>query len=300
MSELTGGDAKYWLSRVLTLASVSPALTVGSANPRAAESVGRIVGHIDGISRGGQFFLSGWACQLGRKESIDIHIYAAPPNTPDKRNFVTANHANFDSESAVNQACHDAANGKHRFLVALPSEYTERNLYDVHGIRVVAGVPNDAIGGSGKPLHDLGVPSMPVRSATVPSLSGAYVSSAIHPRVFTTPADLKDVVTRINRSGSYSARRFSQLAGQVAHDLASRRDWDATYSGCFVSPYLYTFSYEPQDGHDAETHGTSTVGAGHALSIRAPAAACRLPASFPSRFRASSGAGIRLSGPSAR
>ncbi len=108
---------------------------------------------------------------------------------------------------------------------------------------------------------------MPFRGVTVPALSGAYVSGAAHPRVFTTLADLKDLVARINRPGTYSAQRFRQLADQVARDLASLRDWDATYSGCLLGPYLYAFSYEPQDGHDAETHAALKL----APDVKAPA-----------------------------
>jgi hypothetical protein len=256
---------RIWFSLLLAVAVLSsPSLAQG----QDARSPGRIVGEIDGISQdAGQYFLSGWACQQGHKESIDIHVYAASPAKSAKRMFVTANHANFQSEPAVNRACHDAAGGQHRFLVALPLGYTEQNLYDVHGIRVVDGVPNDAIGGSGKPLRDLGVPSMPFRSATVPPLSGAYVPSAAHPRVFVTPADLKDLVARINQPKTYSARRFHQLADQIARDLASRRDWDATYAGCAIGPYLYAFSYEPQDGHEAETHAALKL----APDVQAPA-----------------------------
>jgi hypothetical protein len=64
-------------------------------------TAGRIVGNIDGISQDGeQFFISGWACQQGRKDSIQFHIYAGPSGgDPAKRVFVTANKANFGSGS---------------------------------------------------------------------------------------------------------------------------------------------------------------------------------------------------------
>jgi hypothetical protein len=42
--------------------------------------------------------------------------------------------------------------------------------------------------------------------ASFPSLPGAYSSSKEHPRVFTTPAELKDLVSRINTVGSFSAQ----------------------------------------------------------------------------------------------
>ena len=173
---------------------------------------------------------------------------------PAKKVFLTAHKANFYSEPAVNQACQDRQGGQHRFLVALPFEYGFDSRLFVHGIRVVNGVANEAIAGSGMALRRLDVPQLPFRAATVPSIAGSYRPLAQHPRVFTTAAEMKDLVTRINRAGSYSAKRFVQLSSQIARDLAAQNDWDATYSGCFVGPYLYAFSYEPQDGHDAETH----------------------------------------------
>jgi hypothetical protein len=83
----------------------------------------------------------------------------------------------------------------------------------------------------------------------VPPLTGGYASSQQHPRVFMTKADVADLAARINVSGSYSARRFGQLAAQVTRDLASGKDWDAAYSGCNTDTYNYAFSYEPQTVH---------------------------------------------------
>jgi hypothetical protein len=91
-------------------------------------------------------------------------------------------------------------------------------------------------------LRQLGTPRVPYQTPTVPPISGSYQSLAVHPRVFTTAADLADLVARVNRPDSYSARRFRQLAGQVARDLAAPNDWDTVYSGCFVGVYLYAFS----------------------------------------------------------
>src|SRR5215471_8451823 len=253
---------------LIILTSISsaafPDTEAQAQNPR----VGRIVGNLDGISHDGeQSYITGWACQQGQKESILIHIYAAEASDPSKRVFVTANKANFDSEPAVNRDCQDQDGGKHRFLAALPFGYGEKNTLFVNGIRVVNGVPNDAIAGSGRPLHHLDAPEMPFRTATVPNISGSYHSLAEHPRVFTSTDELKDLVSRINQPGTYSARRFAQLARQTARDLAAPNDWDATYSGCFVGPYLYAFSYEPQDGHDAETHAALKLAPG----VKAPA-----------------------------
>src|SRR6202162_1526724 len=70
------------------------------------------------------------------------------------------------------------------------------------------------------------------------ALPGTYIRSAEHPRVFVTPSDLRDMVTRINVPGSFSAQIFSKLTGQVKAHLAANVDWDAVYSGCDVEKYL--------------------------------------------------------------
>jgi hypothetical protein len=181
--------------------------------------------------------------------------------TPAKKVFLTAHKANFYSEAAVNQACQDRQGGKHRFLVALPFGYGFDSRFFVHGIRIVDGVANEAIAGSGIALRRLDMPQLPFAAATVPPISGSYRRLTEHPRVFTTAAEIMDLIPRINRPGSYSARRYGQLASQIASDLAGRRDWDATYSGCYIGPYLYAFSYESQDGHDAETHAAMKLDA---------------------------------------
>jgi hypothetical protein len=235
---------------VVTLLCAS---TASSQIPPSKRSAGRIIGNIDGISHDGeQFFIAGWACQQGRSESIQLHIFAGADAA--KKVFLTAHKANFYNEAAVAKVCQDRQGGKHRFLVALPFGRGFDSRFFVHCIRVVGGVANEAIAGSGIALRRLDVPQLPFRAATVPAMAGSYRPLAEHPRVFTTAAEIKDLVTRINWPGSYSARRYGQLASQIARDLAVRRDWDATYSGCFIGPYLYAFSYEPQDGHDSETH----------------------------------------------
>jgi hypothetical protein len=213
----------------------------GSQTPASKPSVGRIIGNIDGISHDGeQFFIAGWACQQGRSESIQLHIFAGAD--PAKKVFLTAHQANFYGEAAVNQACHDQQSGKHRFLVALPFGYGFDSKFFVHGIRVVDGVANEAIAGSGVALRRLDMPQLPFPAATVPAIVGSYRPLAEHPRVFTTVAEIKDLAARINRPASYSAGRFGQLASQITRDLAAPSAWDATYSGCFIGPYLYAFS----------------------------------------------------------
>jgi hypothetical protein len=136
----------------------------------------------------------------------------------------------------------------------------------VHGLRVVDGVPNDAIGGSEtklKPLVGLNLPYPPL-----PRLGGSY-RNLTHPGVFVTADELRDLASRINRPASYSMRRFALLAAQIKKDLTSGIDWDVTYSGGNGGVYQYTFSYEPQDHHDAETRAALTI----APNAKAPAGA---------------------------
>lgn len=94
-----------------------------------------------------------------------------------------------------------------------------------------------------------GLAQSPKSAQATPILDGAYASSVRHPDVFLTEKDLIDLAGRINQLGSYSARRFDQLAGQVARDLAGGNKWDAAYSGCSTDTYNHAFSYEPQTIH---------------------------------------------------
>src|SRR5262249_5435005 len=153
---------------VAALSFWTPVCSAGVAqNPR----VGHIIGNIDGISHDGeQYFISGWACQKQRRESIDIHIYGNPSaGGATKRAFLTASQANFDSEPAVNLACNDEGGGKHRFFVALPFGYGAQSRLFVHGIRILEGVPNEAIAGSGQQLRQLDRLEMPFSTPAAPA-----------------------------------------------------------------------------------------------------------------------------------
>jgi hypothetical protein len=94
-----------------------------------------------------------------------------------------------------------------------------------------------------------------------PALSGTYTSSAQHPRVFTTQADLDDMVSRINSPASFSSRIFARLSNQIKADLAANVDWDAVYSGCDLDSYLHAFSYEPRTGYPDEIRSQSQLSA---------------------------------------
>ena len=57
--------------------------------------------------------------------------------------------------------------------------------------------------------------------AELPRLTGVYSSAAEHPRVFLTPAEVKDLVQRINVPGSFSVKNFVHLAARVKEQLAA-------------------------------------------------------------------------------
>jgi hypothetical protein len=235
-----------------------------------------VVGTIDGISwDGDQAFLAGWVCEQGRSQSVDLHIYAGHSAYDQPRGtLVATGRANFDNEPAVDRACAHPGSGKHRFLVAVPNEAAraaEAGKLYVHGLRLADGVEGAAIAGSAKPLRHLGTPAMPFATAAPPPLPGAYHALATHPRVFTNAAELKELASQINRQGSYSARRFARLVGQVKDDLATKIDWDATYSGCDIDIYLRAFSVEVRSGYLTEVRGEEQLRA--AMKVRPGASA---------------------------
>ena len=236
---------------------------------------GWIVGHIDGISKDGDhYFLLGWACQQGQSKSIDVQLFAEKEaNGLSKPGPLFAETANLFSEPGVARVCRDSGGGKHRFIVVLPYGLGPESNLSIHGIRVLNEVPNDLIAGSGtklalKPLD----PPYPA----LPPLGGSYRSLTQHPGVFMTGDELKGVASRINRSGTYSMRRFDLLAKQIAKDLKSGIDWDVTYSGPDPGVYEYVFSYEPQDQRDAETRAALKIQAGAKAPAGAAVVASRL------------------------
>jgi hypothetical protein len=134
-----------------------------------------------------------------------------------------------------------------------------------------------------------------------PSLAGSYTSSKQHPRVFITPADMNDMVKRINSSGSFSAQSFARLASKVKADLAANVDWDAVYSGCDLDIYLHAFSYEPTTGYADEIRTTSQLGSAmHVKEGMAPPAGAAIVASRLAIYAAlvKSGAKAPAGGPS--
>lgn len=238
----------------LAAAFAAGALCLLCTAPKAAgRNADRIVGHIDGVRfEGDQFHVWGWAGQQGNKASIDVHIYAdhSAIGIP-KGVFVLAGTANLASEAVIDKIC-QVAGGRHRFQIDLPSRilaaYKGRKLY-ING--AVDGVEGAAIAGSGT----FQFPDPPVFRTvpdTFPPLAGTYISQAQHPRVFMTPADLDDLVTRINTPGAFSAQSFVRLTEQIKKDLMAKTDWEATYSGCDIDIYLHAFSVEPTGGYAGE------------------------------------------------
>jgi hypothetical protein len=237
------------LRRMLCLATIAGLMA--GVSPAASEVAGRIIGHIDGARYDGDgAHVWGWACQQGRSESIDIHVYNEAAAAA-KASLVVAGKADRDSEAAVDRACQDTSGHKHRFDVVVPGlslvQFHGQKLV-VHGIRVTGNVENAAITGSGAFVFP-DAPRLRDTPKSYPPLAGAYVSQPQHPRVFISADELADLARRINRAGSFSAARFKALADQVRQDLGSKADWEEAYAGCDMEIYLRAFSFEPKPAY---------------------------------------------------
>jgi hypothetical protein len=259
---------------IILLGCMFAMLASQEAAPQNAQP-SRIVGHIDGISQDGDhYFLLGWACQQGQTKSIDVQLFVEKTvNGLSKPTPIFAEAANLFSEPGVAQVCRDTEGGKHRFILVLPYGLGPESNLSVHGIRVVNGVPNDLIAGSGAKLA---LKRLDPPYPALPPLGGSYRSLTQHPGVFITGDELKDTASRINRPGSYSMRRFDLLAKQITTDLKSGIDWDVTYSGPDPGVYEYVFSYEPQDQHDAQTRAALKIPPGAKAPAGAAVVASRL------------------------
>lgn len=132
--------------------------------------------------------ISSWACQQGQSKSINVQLFGLQTTSGvTKEGALFAEAADLFSEPGVAEVCRDHEDGKHRFILALPYGYGPDSKPSVHGIRVVEGVPNDLIAGSGQ--------SLPVRAldppyATIPDLRGTY-RALTHPDVFVTAERVK-------------------------------------------------------------------------------------------------------------
>jgi len=127
------------------------------------------------------------------------------------------------------------------------------------------------------------------------SMAGAYKSSAQHPRVFITQAELNDSAARINSQGSFSEQAFAKLTKQVKADLASDVDWDAAYAGCDLDIYLHSFSFEAESGYAGQTRSEAQMSAAlkSKSGLRPPAGAAIVSARLAT-YAALVKAGARL------
>ncbi len=166
------------LAMVVAGLGVAPSSAVATPIP----IIGLIIGAIDGISRDGeQSYVSGWACQRGVDAPIKIHVYMdGGADRRPERVKVADGEANFDDEPTVDEVCGNATGHAHRFLVLLaPGTFDagrDRRLY-VPGIRLVDGVPNDAIPGSGSVLPQIPGPAPP--HPVLPAIGGHTVGPQI-------------------------------------------------------------------------------------------------------------------------
>src|ERR1700722_2735130 len=178
----------------------------------AAAAAAPVTGVIDGVAfEGDQYYVQGWACQMGQTGSIDVHVYAGnvaggrPPGV-----FVIGGPANLPNEPAVDHECHVAA-GNHRFRIALSSQllrsFQNKKLF-VHGIAIAGNADNAALAGSGN--FKLPVPRWPADPRTPDFLDGAPVAAFDTRRDSCGSLDIPDA----------SARAFRDFKGTV-HLVAS-------------------------------------------------------------------------------
>lgn len=92
----------------------------------------QIMGHVDSVStQNGQTFIHGWACEKGRRDQIDVHIYfggAAGSGGV----YGGSSKANLPSEDAVSQVCEDATKIPRRFKFQVPG-----NIVTTHGGKTI-------------------------------------------------------------------------------------------------------------------------------------------------------------------
>src|SRR5215471_412986 len=142
-------------SQVITVLAASVSCTALASSGAAAQSslVGPVTGVIDDVRyEGNQYYVFGWACQQVIRSSIEVHVYANRAAGDPAAKFVTNGKADLSNEPAVDQECHDATGGQHRFKVALPNQllrtFQKKKLF-VHGIARTDNVENAAVAGSG-------------------------------------------------------------------------------------------------------------------------------------------------------
>ena len=110
-----------------------------------------IIGEISGITSdaNGNHYLNGWACSVGVRGSVDVHLYVG--GAAGTGSYVTAVTANLPSDGNVANACQTQATN-YTFRVPLTTAirdvHSGRALF-LHGITVVATLPSDLLRHSG-------------------------------------------------------------------------------------------------------------------------------------------------------
>jgi len=128
--------------------------TVGTEFSPQGEACSAVLGVIDGIQLvNGEYEITGWACQTGDPQSIDVHLYVDGP--AGVGTVVKGVAANLSSEPEVREACKtdpDNDGIKHRFRIPLSyadiEAHAGKTIY-VHGISSVNS-GNLLINNSGK------------------------------------------------------------------------------------------------------------------------------------------------------
>jgi hypothetical protein len=177
-------------------------IAASAVRPGPKSGAGPINGWIDKIEYDkDQYYLYGWACQEGQRGSIQVHLYANhPAGAKPAGTFVTLGTADQPDEPAVDQACHDAVGGKHRFKIALPNQllrsFQNKRLY-AHGIAIAGNVDNALIGNSGK--FAFPSPKWPPDPATPNFLVGPAVAAFDTKRDSCELTDIPDAAARAFR-----------------------------------------------------------------------------------------------------
>lgn len=102
----------------------------------------KVTGYVDRVTLvNGQARITGWACDYGVSESIQIHVYLGGSAGKGGKN-IGAQVASENSEAGVNFACADATMTHHRFTYIVPA--AQLNIYGnqkvfVHGISKTGG-----------------------------------------------------------------------------------------------------------------------------------------------------------------
>jgi cell migration-inducing and hyaluronan-binding protein len=121
-------------------------VTINGSGAVNMPNLGEIRGHVDAVTDlGTSIQVSGWACQFGVEQSIDVHLYAG--GAAGSGTFVTGATANLARSSDISAVC-GTVNTAHRFVMSLTREqvrpHAGKPVY-VHGIRRVGAGINAAV-----------------------------------------------------------------------------------------------------------------------------------------------------------